>query len=134
MPSGTSWYWGQGEQPNFSPRRAAVPVQALDRLRRAQKQVVLGWFHRYPARFAADVVTGMLGEVIVKTRRPVTSVLDPFCGTAAVTSASRQLGISAVGLELTTLGVNVGRLRLDPPANPWVRRDLPHQARQGIRA
>ncbi|MFE0148533.1 hypothetical protein ACFWY5_15415 [Nonomuraea sp. NPDC059007] len=114
-----SWRWGIGEQPAFSPRRASVPVLALERLKRAREHVVLGWFHRYPARFAADVVTGMLAQVVTESRRPVTSILDPFCGTAAVVAASRQLGLAAMGVELTTLGVTVGRLRLDPPVNPW---------------
>ncbi|MGW4468241.1 hypothetical protein ACWENQ_01070 [Nonomuraea sp. NPDC004354] len=114
-----SWRWGIGEQPAFSPRRTSVPVLALERLKRAREHVVLGWFHRYPARFAADVVTGMLAQVVTESRRPVASILDPFCGTAAVVAASRQLGLAALGVELTTLGVTVGRLRLDPPANPW---------------
>lgn len=117
--SQTSWRWGTGEQPAFSPRQAPVPVLALERLKRAREHVVLGWFHRYPARFAADVVTGMLAEVVTQAQRPVTSVLDPFCGTGAVVSASRQLGLAAIGLELTTLGVTIGRLRLTPPRNPW---------------
>ncbi|MFI7148069.1 hypothetical protein ACIBO2_24420 [Nonomuraea sp. NPDC050022] len=61
----------------------------------------------------------MLAQVVTEAQRPVAHVLDPFCGTASVVTASRQLGLSAVGLELTTLGVTVGRLRLDPPVNVW---------------
>jgi hypothetical protein len=117
--SETSWQWESGEQPAFSPRRASVPVLALQRLNPGREHVVLGWFHRYPARFAADVLTSMLAQVVTEADRPVTSVLDPFCGTAAVVSVSRQLGLDGIGLELTTLGVTVGRLRLDPPRNPW---------------
>ena len=116
---GTKWEWASGDQPAFSPRHADVPRPALELLEHAQRSVVLGWFHRYPARFAVDVVTGMLANVISEGQGRVTSVLDPFCGTAAVVSASRQLGLSAIGVELTTLGATVGRLRLDPPRNPW---------------
>ncbi|MEO3860726.1 hypothetical protein [Acrocarpospora sp. B8E8] len=114
-----AWDWESGEQPAFSPRRAAVPALALNRLVRAEDHVVLGWFHRYPARFAADVVTGILARAITVAQRPVMSILDPFCGTGTVVSASRQLGLHAIGLELSTLGVTVGRLRLDPPPDPW---------------
>ncbi|GGS77104.1 hypothetical protein GCM10010176_020360 [Nonomuraea spiralis] len=117
--SDTPWQWGFGEQPAYTPRHASVPVLALKRLRRSREQVVLGWFHRYPARFAADVVTAMLAQVVTEAQRPIRQVLDPFCGTASVVAAGRQLGLSAIGLELTTLGVTVGRLRLDPPSNPW---------------
>lgn len=115
----TSWQWTRGEQPAFSPRRAAVPVQALTRLSGVRPDVTLGWFHRYPGRFAADVVAAMLAQAVLDATRPIVSVLDPFCGTAAVVSAARQLGLTATGLELTTLGATIGRLRLDPPADPW---------------
>jgi DNA modification methylase len=89
------------------------------RLADATDHIVLGWFHRYPARFAADVVTSMLADVIARARRPIMSVLDPFCGTGTVVSAARQLGLSATGVELTPLGVLIGQLRLNPPRSPW---------------
>jgi SAM-dependent methyltransferase len=117
--SETSWEWERGDQPGFSPRQTPVPAAALDRLARSSPHVVLGWFHRYPARFASDVLTSILAEVVTRAHRPVASVLDPFCGTGAVVSASNQLGLDATGVELTTLGVEMGRLRLDPPSNPW---------------
>jgi hypothetical protein len=117
--STTSWEWSKGDQPGFSPRQASVPVGALERLTCANRNVVLGWYHRYPARFAADVVTAMLAEVVTRAQRAVTSVLDPFCGTAATVSAGRQLGLTATGVELTSLGVEISKLRLDPPLNPW---------------
>ncbi len=109
------WQWERGEQPVFSPRRAAVPAPVHARLPGARPDVVLGWFHRYPARFAADVVVSMLAQAVAEADRPVEAVLDPFCGTGAVVSAGRQLGLAAAGLELTTLGATIGRLRLDPP-------------------
>jgi len=112
------WRWERGDQPVFSPRRAAVPRPVHARLPSARTDVVLGWFHRYPARFAADVVTFMLAQAVTEADRPVETVLDPFCGTGAVVSAGRQLGLAATGLELTTLGAMIGRLRLDPPPNP----------------
>lgn len=117
----SGWEWRQGEQPVFSPRRAPVPAPALARLPPADtpREVVLGWFHRYPARFAADVVTSMLAQAVIEAARLVETVLDPFCGTGAVVSAGRQLGLAATGLELTTLGAAIGRLRLDPPPDPW---------------
>ena len=117
--AGTQWEWERGDHPAFTPRQASVPAAALERLRRAGQQVVLGWFHRYPARFAADVVTEILGEVVTRTSRPLNSILDPFCGTGSVVSASRQVCVSATGVELTPLGVMIGRLRIDPPLNPW---------------
>ncbi|WP_214110904.1 hypothetical protein [Acrocarpospora catenulata] len=119
MATELTWAWEPGEQPAFTPRHATVPRLALERLHRARDHVVLGWFHRYPARFAAEVVTDMLVRVVTEARRPVARVLDPFCGTGSVVAAGRQLGLAAIGLELSTLGVTVGRLRLDPPADPW---------------
>lgn len=47
----------------------------------------------------------------------LTFVLDPFSGTGTTLAACRQLGISSVGVELSRLGVEITRLRLDPPAN-----------------
>lgn len=115
----TRWAWDRGEQPVFSPRRALIPTPVHARLANAPQDLVLGWFHRYPARFAADVVTTMLAEAITRARRPVRSILDPFCGTGTVISACHQLGLTARGVELTQLGVEISRLRLHPPANPW---------------
>ena len=117
--TGTQWEWERGDQPAFTPRLAPVPESALERLREAGQQVVLGWFHRYPARFAAEVVTAILGEVVARASRPVNLIMDPFCGTGSVVSAGRQIGVSATGMELTPLGVTIGRLRIDPPRNPW---------------
>src|SRR5262249_36173510 len=65
------------------------------------------------------VVAAVLAEAVTRARRPVSAILDPFCGTAAVISAGRQLGLAATGIELTSLGVEIGRLRLNPPRNPW---------------
>lgn len=112
------WVWEQSEQPAFSPRRAAVPAAALELLTQAREQVVLGWFHRYPARFATSVVTDMIADAIIRADRSVSAVLDPFCGTGAVVSACRQLNLTATGIELTTLGATVSQLRLDPPRDP----------------
>jgi hypothetical protein len=83
-----------------------------------RQELVLGWFHRYPARFAAEVVAEMFTGISSRARRPVTTVLDPFCGTASTVSAARQLGLDAIGIELTTLGTQIGQLRLDPPDDP----------------
>lgn len=117
--AGTQWEWERGDHPAFTPRQASVSAAALERLREAGQQVVLGWFHRYPARFAAEVVTGILGEVVVRISRSVNLILDPFCGTGSVVSAGRQVCVSTTGVELTPLGVTIGRLRIDPPRNPW---------------
>ena len=75
----------------------------------------LGWFHRYPARFAPDTVERMLRVV----RRHMGSepgwVLDPFAGTGTAVAAARQMGIDAIGLELSHLGLLIAHVRLQPP-------------------
>ena len=113
------WNWEQHDQPAFSPRRAPVATAVSENEDRMRQDVVLGWFHRYPARFAAEVVAEMLAGVIATAHRRVDTVLDPFCGTAATVCAARQLGLSAIGIELTTLGTQIGKLRIDPPRDPW---------------
>src|SRR5260221_8883003 len=118
------WVWEQTEQPAFTPRRAAVPTAALELLTQAREQVVLGWFHRYPARFATSVVTDMIADAVIRADRSVSAVLDPFCGTGAVVSACRQLNLAATGIELTTLGATVGQLRLAPPRKPQEAADF----------
>jgi hypothetical protein len=79
--------------------------------------VELGWFHRYPARFAPDVVATMLSGMLSRLEGPVSVVLDPFAGTGATLAGARQLGLASMGVELSALGVEVARLRLDPPPN-----------------
>jgi hypothetical protein len=79
--------------------------------------VELGWFHRYPARFAPDVVATMFSGLLSRLEGPVGVVLDPFAGTGATLATARQLGLASVGIELSSLGVEVARLRLDPPPN-----------------
>ena len=85
------------------------------RARSGKLAIKLGWFHRYPARFAPDVVATMLSGVLSRLEGPVGVVLDPFAGTGATLAAARQLGLAPVGVELSALGVEVARLRLDPP-------------------
>jgi hypothetical protein len=80
-------------------------------------KVDLGWYHRYPARFASDVLTTMLTGIMRRAKGPLTACLDPFAGTGATLAACRQLGIGSMGVELTQLGVEIARLRLDPPHN-----------------
>lgn len=42
-------------------------------------------------------------------------VLDPFAGTGTTVAAARQMGIDAIGLELSHLGLLIAQVRLDPP-------------------
>jgi hypothetical protein len=77
--------------------------------------VDLGWYHRYPARFASDVLTTMLTGIIRRSKEPLMTCLDPFAGTGASMAACRQLGIGSMGVELTRLGVEIARLRFEPP-------------------
>jgi len=77
--------------------------------------VDLGWYHRYPARFATDVLTTMLTGIIRRSKGPLATCLDPFAGTGATMAACRQLGIGSLGVELTRLGAEIARLRLEPP-------------------
>jgi hypothetical protein len=97
----------------------------------AHALVRLGWFHRYPARFATEVVTEMIVEAQQRLGRKPSLLLDPFAGTGATLAAARQLSIPSVGTELTTLGALIAQLRLDPPgeteevlhrASTWIRR------------
>jgi hypothetical protein len=75
----------------------------------------IGWFHRYPARFAAEAVKEMLTGVQARLGRTPSRVLDPFMGTGTTLAASRQLEIESVGTELFRLGALIAKLRLDPP-------------------
>ncbi len=87
------------------------------RARSGELAVELGWFHRYPGRFAPDVVTTMFSGLLSRLASPVGVVLDPFAGTGATLAAARQLGLASVGIELSSLGVEVARLRMHPPSN-----------------
>jgi DNA methylase len=78
----------------------------------------LGWFHRYPARFALDALRDMFRTALDQLGRDPRLVLDPFAGTGATMAASRQLGYPSIGIELSALGCEISRLRLDPPASP----------------
>ncbi len=122
-----NWRWEYGDQPGHSPRYAVVNVRdsalendgsILDANLEEDigtQTITLGWFHRYPARFAADVLGVIIAEALRKSKRPVRTILDPFCGTGAVLAASRQMMRDAVGIELTTLGQMISSVRLDPP-------------------
>ena len=81
-------------------------------------QIALGWFHRYPARFPLSLVESLLSDLpeVLGLREP--TVLDPFAGTGTVLATARQYGFGSVGVELSTLGVEIARLRLDPPHDP----------------
>lgn len=83
----------------------------------------LGWFHRYPARFAHETLVTMLVGVWERLGREPTRVLDPFAGTGATLALCKQLGIDSVGVEISQLGTTVARLRLYPPANPQKAKD-----------
>jgi len=43
------------------------------------------------------------------------TVLDPFAGTGTTLSAARQIGLNAIGVELSSLGVLIAQVRLMPP-------------------
>ena len=92
---------------NLASLRAAA---ATGRLR-----LELGWFHRYPARFGERVLASMIAGVLRRLQGPLELLVDPFVGTGATLGACRQLGLASVGVELSTLGVEISRLRLDPP-------------------
>ncbi|SRR6266566_5210486 len=77
----------------------------------------LGWFHRYPARFAPEALGDMLAGTADRLGHYPGRLLDPFMGTGSTLAAARQLGITAFGLERFPLGVLIARLRLDPPAD-----------------
>lgn len=75
----------------------------------------LRWFHRYPARFAPRTVTQMLRTVHKQIGGGPCTVLDPFAGTGTTLSAARQMGLNAIGVELSALGVLIAQVRLAPP-------------------
>jgi hypothetical protein len=87
-------------------------------LSRAQVGARLGWFHRYPGRFAPDVITKLFAGVSKRLDRPPHLVVDPFAGTGSTMVVARQLGVPSVGIELSHLGTLVAQVRLDPPEHP----------------
>jgi hypothetical protein len=42
-------------------------------------------------------------------------ILDPFAGTGTTLAAARQMGIDAIGVELSHLGLLITQVRLEPP-------------------
>ena len=111
------WLCGEALQPAFSPRSAAIPGQLLGADERTQ--VTLGWLHRYPARFAVEVLTEMIATAVSRCDRRIGLLVDPFAGTAATVAACRQLGIPSAGVEFTHLGALIGTLRTVAPRDPW---------------
>jgi len=80
--------------------------------------IELGWFHRYPARFPSRTVARILKTAKDRLGEDLKVVLDPFAGTGATLAAARQLELSAIGLELSHLGVLIAKVRLVPPDDP----------------
>lgn len=122
-----------------------VRPELLDELRERARpagaafEISLGWFHRYPARFAGEVVDRMLvGAMRRLEGTRLELCLDPFAGTGATMAACRQLGIPSSGVELSRLGVAIAQLRLDPPDDveaaiarieQWAAREPAHKHR-----
>lgn len=79
------------------------------------RELELGWFHRYPARFPASALGEMIASVQERLGEAPKLLLDPFAGTGSTLAAARQLGLPSVGVELTYLGVLIALVRLAPP-------------------
>lgn len=77
----------------------------------------LGWFHRYPARFAPHVVSRMIETSVRRAGQREIFIVDPFAGTGATLSAARQFGCTSLGIELSHLGVLISSVRLCPPTD-----------------
>jgi SAM-dependent methyltransferase len=84
---------------------------------RRNRKPQLGWFHRYPARFSTTVLAEMMKGIRSRLRRKPRLLLDPFAGTASSLAFARQLGIASTGIELSMLGVLIGKARLSPPSD-----------------
>lgn len=81
----------------------------------APRAIRLGWFHRYPARFAPSALELLFRGLEDRLQRRPHTLLDPFMGSGAALAAALQLGINAVGFDRFALGVLITRLRLEPP-------------------
>jgi hypothetical protein len=79
--------------------------------------VALGWFHRYPARFAPVIVHRMVATCVRRAGKSKPTILDPFSGTSATLAVARKMGCNAVGIELSHLGLLISQVRLNPPSD-----------------
>src|SRR5258707_536610 len=86
-------------------------------------ELKLGWFHRYPARFAVEALEAMFAGTSQRLGRYPSRVLDPYMGTGSTLAAARQLGITRFrharlrGYRHEPAVLGYLRLRLDPAAH-----------------
>ncbi|GHJ57007.1 hypothetical protein Nm8I071_63140 [Nonomuraea sp. TT08I-71] len=73
------------------------------------------WF-RYPAGFASDYVSLLLGQLGLKQG---SLIVDPFAGTAVTGTSARSLGHSFVGIEAHPAIAELAAIKLQqPPGDP----------------
>lgn len=107
----------QAERRPTSPPRSVDQAALKRSAQRGPLKIELGWFHRYPARFASEVLGAILAGVLRRIEGDLQVCLDPFAGTGATIAACRQIGVASIGIELSQLGVEISRLRLEPPSD-----------------
>jgi len=86
--------------------------------RSVPRRVELGWFHRYPARFATPVALTIIRRVIRRRGHWPAIVLDPYAGSGTVMALCRRLGIPSLGIELSPMGELICAVRMNPPDDP----------------
>ena len=78
----------------------------------------LGWFHRYPARFAPRTVIQMLRTAYKRVGGGPCTVLDPFAGSNSTGAAAERQGRKWLAIEAEKEYIDGSRGRFLPIAAP----------------
>jgi len=66
----------------------------------------------YIDRYPAKMVASLADKLVSKYTATCTSLLDPFCGSAAILAAAQQRGIPVAGLDINPYAVLLSKVKL----------------------